>query len=106
MPADGERQVLGPHAAAIVDDAQQRLAAAGRGDVDAGGAGIERIFDELLGGACRALDYLAGGDLVDERFGKLGNGHALFSLIPPREKSAVSLLPGFTGFSRGSRHEN
>ncbi len=38
--------------------------------IDAPGAGIERVLDQLLGCAGRALDHLARGDAVDRAFGK------------------------------------
>ena len=49
--------------------------AAGGGDLDARRAGVERVLDQFLDHARRTLDDLAGGDLVDHRFGKLANGH-------------------------------
>ena len=58
MPANGERQILGPHAAAIVDHAQQRLATAGGRHLDAGGACVDRILDQFLR---RALQELGRG---------------------------------------------
>ncbi len=71
----------GIHAGAVVADAQQRLAAAGRGDLDAGRTGVERILDQFLGSARRPFDDFAGGDLVDEGFGELSDGHVPFSRI-------------------------
>ena len=59
----------------VVDDADQAQPAAGRGDFDPGGAGIERVLDQFLDDARRAFDDLAGGDLVDHRFGKLADRH-------------------------------
>ena len=60
---------------AVVADPDQRQAAAGGDDLDAGGAGVERVLDQFLDHARRPLDDLAGGDLVDHRFGKLADGH-------------------------------
>ena len=48
MARDGERQVRGGHAAAVVGDTDQRLAAVGIGDGDATGAGIERKVNDRL----------------------------------------------------------
>ena len=42
-----------------------------------GRAGIERVLDQLLDHARRALDHLAGGDAVDDAFGELADGHGV-----------------------------
>jgi hypothetical protein len=68
MPPDGQSKVVGAHAAAIVDDAQQSLAAAGGGHLDTGSTGIDGILNQFLRRTGRSFDDLAGGDLVDERF--------------------------------------
>ena len=39
------------------------------------GAGVERVLDQFLDHARRALDHFAGGDAVDHGFGKLADGH-------------------------------
>ena len=62
-----ERQFLGRDAAAVVAHAQQADAAALDVDLDAARAGIQRVLDQFLDHGRRALDHLAGGDLVDER---------------------------------------
>ena len=77
MPADGKRQILRPHAASIVDDPQQRLAAAGRRHLDAGRACVDRILDQFLRCTGRSFDDLAGSDLVDEGLGELLDDHAV-----------------------------
>ena len=56
-------------------DADEPAAAAVGEHVDARGAGIERVLDELLDRARRALDHFAGGDAVDDGFGELADGH-------------------------------
>ena len=38
-------------------------------------AGIQGVLDQLLDHARRPLDDLAGGDAIDDGFGKLANGH-------------------------------
>ena len=63
------------HALAVVGDADEPAAAAVGEHVDAARAGIERVLDQLLHHARRTLDHLAGGDAVDEGFGKLADGH-------------------------------
>ena len=57
---DGEGEFLGRHAAAVVDDLDQRPTAVLQGDVDASRPGIDGIFDKFLDGGSRALDDLAG----------------------------------------------
>ena len=47
-------------------------------DLDARCAGIERVLDELLDHARRALHHLARCDAVDDAFGKLADGHRWF----------------------------
>ena len=72
---DRERQLVGGMPRAVVGDADQAQPAAGDDDLDAVGAGIERVLDQFLDHARRTLDDFAGGDLVDHRFGKLADGH-------------------------------
>ena len=75
MAIDRQRQVGARHAAAIVGDANEPPAAALGRDLDPGGAGVERVLDQLLDRAGRPLDHLAGGDAVDQGFGKLADRH-------------------------------
>ena len=72
---DGEFEIGARHAGAVVGDADQPAAAAVGDDVDAAGAGIERVLDQLLDHARRPLDHLAGGDAVDDCFRQLADGH-------------------------------
>ena len=44
-------------------------------DVDAFGAGIQRVFDQFLDHRGRPLDDLAGGNLVDQGIGELADAH-------------------------------
>jgi hypothetical protein len=62
---DRERQFARRDAGAVVDDADQVQPAARGRDLDAGGAGVERVLDEFLHDARRPFDDLARGDLVD-----------------------------------------
>ncbi len=77
MPLDGERQIGGTHAAAVVGDADQREPAGRRHHLDVGGAGIERVLDQLLHHAGRPLDHLAGGDAVDGLRSQLADRHGM-----------------------------
>ena len=43
-------------------------------DPDPGGAGVDRVFDQLLDDRDRALDDLSGGDLADRFVRRAGEG--------------------------------
>ena len=75
MALDREREIGARHALAVVGDADQPAAAAVGEHVDALRAGVERVLDQFLDHARRPLDHLAGGDAVDDGFGKLADGH-------------------------------
>ena len=75
MALDRQGQLLGLHAGAVVGDGDQRLTAFLEDNVDAQGAGIDRVLDELLDRRRRALDDLAGGDAVDQDRGKQPDRH-------------------------------
>ena len=75
MALDREREIGAGHALAVVGDADQPAAAAVGEHVDAAAACIERVLDQFLHRARRALDHLAGGDAVDDCFGELADGH-------------------------------
>lgn len=70
VPAHGKLQIALVHARAVVGHPKQALAAARGSDLDTRGACVERVLDRFLGSAGGAFDDLAGGNLVDERFGK------------------------------------
>jgi hypothetical protein len=65
---DAEGEFLGGHADAVVDDFETVDAAVVEADDDAGGAGVERVFDKFLGGRGGSFDDLAGGYAVDGGF--------------------------------------
>ena len=65
----------GRHAGAVIGDRDQRLAAFLEGDVDARGAGVDRVLDQFLDRRCRALDDLARGDAVNQDRGKQADRH-------------------------------
>lgn len=52
-------------AAAVVDDLEPLLPVLLEGDLDAGGAGVEAVLDELLDGGGEVEDHLAGAYPVD-----------------------------------------
>lgn len=64
VTGQGQRQVIGRNAAAIVAHPQQLDAALLDIDINAPGAGIEAVFQQFLDHRSRALDHLAGGNLV------------------------------------------
>ena len=70
MARDRQRQFVGGDAAAVVADADQADAAFLEVDVDAARAGVERVLDQFLDDGRRPFDDFAGGDLVDQGFGK------------------------------------
>jgi hypothetical protein len=84
MALDRKLEVGAAHAGAVVGDTDQPAAAAVGRDLDAGRAGIERVFDQLLDHAGRAFDHLAGGDAVDGGFGQAADGHCGLSAIRGR----------------------
>ena len=64
MALDGEGDLVGRDAAAVVGDLDERLAALFDHDVDATGTGVEGIVEEFADDGGGAFDDLAGGDLA------------------------------------------
>ena len=62
MALQGKHRVIGVHAVAIVDDAQQPFAALANFDAQLGRAGIQAIFQQFLRHISRPLDNLAGSN--------------------------------------------
>ncbi len=54
----------------LSDDADELAAAAFDFDADAGGAGVERVFEQLLDHGRRTVHHFAGGDLVGDLVGE------------------------------------
>jgi hypothetical protein len=75
MALDRKREVRRHHAVAVVAHPDDAAAAAVGEHLDALGAGIERVLDQLFHHAGRTLHHLAGGDAVDHGFGELADGH-------------------------------
>ena len=79
VAGEGQRQVVGVDAAAVVGDANQLDAALLHVHVDATGAGVEGVFEQFLEDAGRPFDDLAGGDLVDDQGRQLADaGHQIY----------------------------
>ena len=74
MSLHRQHQVGFIHADAVVLDPDQALPASSSGDLHPAGAGIDGVLDQLLDHARRPLHHLAGGDAIDQVFGKLADG--------------------------------
>lgn len=73
MASDRELQIIARHAEAVVNDTDQRLAAAGGRHLDATRAGVDGVLDQLLHDARRPLDDLTRRDAVDHVVGELAD---------------------------------
>ena len=73
MAFEGEEGVVGDHAVAVVDDADELAATGFNLDADAGGTGVEGILEELLDDGGGTLDDLAGSDLIGHEIGEDAN---------------------------------
>ena len=71
---DRQGEGLGVHAVAVVGDADQAATAVVEHHVDAPGAGVDGVLDQLLDRRGGALDDLAGGDAVDRGGGQDADG--------------------------------
>ncbi len=68
VPRNRQRQLLCGNAAAVVADADQAHTAFFQLDIDAAGAGIDRVLNQLLDHRCGSFDHFTGGNLVDQDF--------------------------------------
>ena len=106
VPLDRELQLVGRHADAVVDHRDEGAAALLQGDGDAVRAGIDRVLDQLLHGAGRTLDDLAGGDAVDQGRGKATRASSrrqFTSAVREERYWRVRTLPSSTaGWSKAS----
>ena len=73
MPLEGEQCVVAAHAMAVVDDANELAATGFDLDTNAGGAGVEGVFEEFFDYRCGAFDDFAGSDLIGDLIGKYMN---------------------------------
>jgi hypothetical protein len=67
---EAEEGIIAAHAGAIVGDADEAAAGGEDFDGDAGGLGVEGVFDQFLDDGSGAFDDFAGGDLVGDLFGE------------------------------------
>ncbi len=70
MALEGKQGVIAHHAAAVVGDLNELLAATFDLDADARGSGVKGIFQEFLDHGGGALHDFASGDLVGNVFGE------------------------------------
>jgi len=59
----------------VVDNGDLGFSSACNTDGDRLGAGVKRVFDQLLDDGCRALDDLAGCDSIDRSFRQPADRH-------------------------------
>lgn len=76
MRTQREHQIVRVYATTVVTDANQCHAPLLDLDFDPRRARIQTVLQQLFDDRCRALDHLAGGDLVDKLRGKLVYAHA------------------------------
>ena len=79
MPFDGHRKIGPPHALAVVADGNEPPAASVGENVNARGAGVERVLHQLLDHARWTLDHFAGGDAINDQLGQLADEHWRFA---------------------------
>jgi hypothetical protein len=77
VTADGQLEIVLPHAGPVIGHPHQRLAARSGNDVDLRRPGINGVFNQLLDHAGRPFNDLAGGNLVDHLFAKLPDLHEM-----------------------------
>jgi hypothetical protein len=87
---EGQRQLLGRDAAAVVLDHDGPDAAGHQPHGDLVGARIQRVVHQLAHHRGRALHHLAGGDLADQFVGQFSDGAAGASSVP----FAGEFIPG------------
>ena len=92
MPLHRQHEIGRDHALAVVGNPDEPPPAAIGEHVDAAGAGVERVLDQLLHHARRTFHHFAGGDAVDNRLGKLADRHARLVIGMP--SLAAPTLPG------------
>ena len=104
VPTQRERRVLGRHPPSVVHHLNSLGAATLQADEEALRSSVERVFAELLHHRRRALDDLAGGDLVDQLVAEQGDGlqEVPAALLPTSGAVAVHPSAGM-GQARSAR---
>ena len=83
MALEGKQRVVAAHTMAVVDDANELAATGFDLDANAGGAGVEGVFEEFFDDGCGAFDHFASSDLIGDLVGKyvdLAHGLIVVSL--------------------------
>ena len=80
VPFKGQHGIVAQHATAVIVDADQPAAAAFHFHPDAGGPGIQRVFQQLFDYRRGTLHHFAGGDLVGNVIGKNTDPPHVFNL--------------------------
>ena len=75
VAGQGQRQLLGRDAAAVIDDPHHFQSALAHRNVDARGTRVDGILHQFLDHAGRPFDDLAGGDFVDQGRREEVDGH-------------------------------
>src|SRR5438270_10178840 len=70
MALESQQSVVPDHAATVVSDLNEFFSTGFDLNFDAGGTGVERIFQQFLDDRSRTLHHFAGGDFVGNVFGK------------------------------------
>ena len=101
---EGQQGVVAHHAAAVVGDLDELLAAGLDLNLDARRTGIERVLQQLLHHRRRPLHHFAGGDLVRDVFGEnvdaAHGSEASFAEVGQGRQSSIRQEPRVTeGFS-------
>ena len=91
VAGQGQRQLLGRDAAAVIDHPHHFQPALRDRNVDSRGARIDGVLHQFLDHARRPFDDLAGGDFVDQGRGKEANGHE----TKPIEGAVLPLVLGY-----------
>ncbi len=101
VTSQGQRQVIGGNTAAVITHTQQLDAALLDIDIDALGAGVEAVFQQLLDHRSRAFNHLTGGNLVRQPWAEqfdAGGGaqHFVHSLDASSVPGMVRCWPTFS----------
>ena len=78
MPLQRQKRVVAVHAAAVIDHAHERDAAAPNHDFDVPRAGVDAVLDQFFHHRRRSLDDFSSRNLIRDNFGKkLDAAHAM-----------------------------
>ena len=90
----GQESIVAHHAAAVIGDAYELASAALDRNHDAGGAGVERIFQQFLDHRCRPVDDLARRDLIGHLVGQyVDAAHSLLTFTKTSSEDVTARTP-------------